>query len=67
MCPMLFDELDDDHRRSVALAGTELEDPCIASVTSVVTLGDVVEDLVRERTVADLGQHQATRVDIALR
>src|SRR5207302_1438927 len=61
-----LNEFDARHRRVVAVAGAELEDPRVAALTVLVARSDLVEELVGHVLVADEGHHVALPVDAAL-
>src|SRR5205807_2729320 len=61
-----LDELDAGHRRVVAVAGAELEDPGVAAGPIVVARRDLVEQLVGHVLVADEGHDLPVLVDAAL-
>ena len=63
----LGDELHDNDRSVVALTVTELHDTGVTAVAVLPhALGSLVEDLGNELLIAELGDGQTTRVQVAL-
>src|SRR5690606_39976093 len=62
----LVDELDDRHRRVVALAVPGLDDPGVAALALGEARSDLLEQVVRRVLVAQLGQRQAAVVQAPL-
>src|SRR6185503_14050783 len=59
---VVVDELEQRHRRRVALARAELDHPCVAAVSLRKPRRDVREELVHHVVRAELGHREAPRV-----